>query len=87
MTLYRFGRTLQVLALLDIGFALFFGGAIPALGGMDSQLQIVLLAVVLFGAGRLIQTKGEARLRAAGIIPGSGEEPGGTDTGGESGRP
>lgn len=91
MTLYRLGRILQVLALLDVAFALFFAGLFPALQGMDAQLQIVLLAIVLFGAGRFIQTKGEARLRAVGLIPESGDSPAGPDgpggPGEESGRP
>ncbi len=65
MLSYRFGRLLQILALIDCGVALFF----PNLGGMETQLQIVLFAGVLFAAGRFFQTKGEAALRASGRIP------------------
>lgn len=85
MTLYRLGRILQVLALLDVAFALFFAGSIPVLGGMAAQFQIVLLAIVLFGAGRFFQSKGESKLRAAGRIPRDGDSPAGP--GEESGRP
>ena len=69
MLAYRFGRLLQVLALIDCAFALFFSNAIPSLSGMDAQLQIVLFAGVLFVAGRFFQKKGEAALRASGQIP------------------
>jgi hypothetical protein len=65
MFAYRFGRLLQILALIDCGIALFF----PNLGGMETQLQIVLLAGVLFIAGRYFQKKGETALRASGQIP------------------
>ncbi|MBT6394505.1 MAG: hypothetical protein HOJ95_07355 [Nitrospinaceae bacterium] len=90
MALYRLGRILQGLALLDVAFALFFAGSIPVLGGMAAQFQIVLLAGALFGAGRFFQTKGEARLRAAGLIPASDDSPQGQsdpgNPGEESGR-
>ena len=65
MFFYRFGRLLQILALIDCGVALLF----PNLGGMETQLQIVLLAGVLFIAGRVLQKKGEAVLRASGRMP------------------
>ena len=65
MFAYRFGRLLQILALIDCGVALFF----PNLGGMETQLQIVLLAGVLFITGRFFQKKGEAALRASGRFP------------------
>jgi len=91
MALYWIGRILQVLALLDVAFAFFFAGSILVVGGMAAQFQIVLLAIALFGAGRFFQTKGEARLRAAGLIPESGDSPAGPDgpggPGEESGRP
>ena len=79
MLLYRLGRLLQVLALIDAAFALFFGGAIPKIAGMDPQFQIILLAAVLFGAGRLLQRAGEKKLRAGGVIPGE-PGPGGDDS-------
>ncbi len=64
MLAYRFGRLLQILALIDCGVALFF----PNLGGMETQLQILLFAGVLFAAGRFFQKKGEAALRASGRV-------------------
>jgi hypothetical protein len=70
MFAYRFGRLLQVLALIDCAFALFFGGAIPEFAGMDAQLQMVLLAGALFAAGRYLQGRGERSMRAAGLIRG-----------------
>ncbi len=69
MLAYRFGRLLQILALIDCAFALFFSNLIPKMGGMDPQFQIVLFAGVLFAAGRFLQKKGEAALRASGRIP------------------
>ena len=69
MLAYRIGRLLQILALIDCAFALFFSNLIPKLGGMDPQFQIVLFAGVLFAAGRVLQKKGEATLRASGRIP------------------
>ncbi len=65
MFAYRFGRLLQILALIDCGVALFF----PNLGGMETQLQILIFAGVLFVSGRFFQKKGEAALRASGHIP------------------
>ena len=76
MFAYRFGRLLQILALIDCGFALFFSHLIPKLGGMDPQFQIVLLAGVLFVTGRFFQKKGESALRASGRIPLLGSEGG-----------
>ncbi|HJP13676.1 MAG: hypothetical protein QF701_13770 [Nitrospinota bacterium] len=73
MFAYRFGRLLQVLALIDCAFALFFGGATPEFSGMDAQLQIVLIAGALFAAGRYLQGRGERSMRAAEIIRGDGE--------------
>lgn len=64
MLSYRFGRLLQILALIDCAVALF----IPNLGGMETQLQIVLFAGVLFAAGRYFQKKGEAAIHASGRI-------------------
>ena len=69
MLAYRFGRLLQILALIDCAFALFFSNLIPRMGGMDPQFQIVLFAGVLFVAGRFLQKKGEAALRASGRFP------------------
>ena len=69
MLAYRLGRLLQILALIDCGFALFFSNLIPKLGGMDPQFQIVIFSGVLFVAGRFLQKKGEAVLRASGQIP------------------
>lgn len=69
MFAYRFGRLLQILALIDCGFALFFSDLIPKLGGMDPQFQIIIFAGVLFAAGRFLQKKGEASLRASGLMP------------------
>ncbi len=70
MFAYRFGRLLQILALIDCGVALF----VPNLGGMETQLQIVLLAGALFAVGRFLQKKGEASLRASGKFPVSDAE-------------
>ncbi len=67
---YRFGRLLQVLARIDCAFALFFGNL---LSGMEAQLQILLLAGVLFAAGRYLQGSGERSIRAAELIRGDGE--------------
>lgn len=78
MLAYRFGRLLQLLALIDCAFALFFSHLIPRLGGMDSQFQIVLFAALLFFAGRYFQKKGETALRASGRIPPADTSEGGT---------
>ncbi len=67
MLLYRLGRFLQVLALIDVAFALFFANSL--FEGMEPQLQILLLAFVLFYAGRFFQKRGEAALRAREPIP------------------
>ncbi|MFC1491383.1 hypothetical protein ACFLQ0_02200 [Nitrospinota bacterium] len=69
MFLYRFGRFLQVLALIDCAFALFFAGVLPEFGGMDAQFQVLLLAGALFLSGRFFQKKGEDVLRSKGVIP------------------
>lgn len=63
MIAYRLGRIFQILALIDCGIALFFGGSMPR-AGLAAQFNILLFAVVLFGAGRLLQRRGEASLRA-----------------------
>ena len=71
MIYYRLGRILQILALIDCAFALFFVGLFPAFSGMEAQLQIVLFAGALFAAGRVFQKMGESRLQAAGAASGA----------------
>ena len=70
MFYYRLGRILQILALIDCAFALFFADLFPAFSGMEAQLQIVLFAGALFAAGRVFQKMGESRLQAAGAASG-----------------
>lgn len=67
MVRYRLGRALQFLAMVDCGVALMMGIANPAAYGR--QLVVLASAVVLFGAGRLLQRRGEAALRAGGEGP------------------
>jgi hypothetical protein len=76
MFTYRFGRFLQVLAIIDCGVALFLGGSVSRFG-MAVQFNILIFAVVLFLAGRYFQKRGEAALRRDEAISGvsSAEEP------------
>ncbi len=80
MLLYRIGRALQLLALIDCGVALFLGLNLSK-GGMALQLKILLFAVVLFALGRFLQKRGEKALRAgegaAGDLPAPSGEAGG----------
>ncbi len=59
MLAYRFGRALQILAMVDCGVALLAGFVLPP-GAYAIQLAILLSAAVLFGAGRILQRRGEA---------------------------
>ena len=79
MLLYRLGRSLQVLALIDAAFALFFANSL--FKGMEAQLQILILAGALFYAGRFFQKKGELALHAEGLIPPEPENGSETSTG------
>ena len=79
MFTYRFGRFLQVLAIIDCGVAFFLGGSMPRFG-MAAQFNILIFAVVLFFAGRYLQKRGEAALcrkEALSGVSSAGEPSGG----------
>ncbi len=80
MFTYRFGRFLQVLAIIDCGVALFLGGSMPRFG-FAAQFNILIFAAVLFLAGRYFQKRGEAALRRMEAI--SGVSSAGEPSGGE----
>ncbi|MDA1000838.1 MAG: hypothetical protein O2807_10060 [bacterium] len=61
MLLYRFGRFFQVLAIIDCALALYMGLYLPE-KGFETQIYVLIFAVVLFGAGRLLQKWGMASL-------------------------
>ncbi|MEK6710125.1 MAG: hypothetical protein AABZ64_06070 [Nitrospinota bacterium] len=63
MFLRRLGRALQLLAMVDCGLALLIGLSAPSAYGV--QLLVLGSAALLFGAGRLLQRRGEASLREA----------------------
>ena len=57
MLAYRLGRALQLLAMADCGLALLIGFSAPSAYGV--QLLVLASAALLFGAGRLLQKRGE----------------------------
>jgi len=59
----RLGRALQLLAMADCGAALLIGLSAPSAYGV--QLLVLGSAALLFGAGRLLQRRGESSLREA----------------------
>ena len=61
MLAYRLGRALQLLAMADCGLALLIGFSAPSAYGI--QLLVLASAALLFGAGRLLQKRGEDSLR------------------------
>ncbi|MBI3128436.1 MAG: hypothetical protein HYZ11_12590 [Candidatus Tectomicrobia bacterium] len=63
MLAYRLGRALQFLAMVDCGVALLIGLSAPQAYGI--QLLVLGSAALLFGAGRLLQRRGEASLPEA----------------------
>ncbi|MFQ5894551.1 MAG: hypothetical protein ACE5JJ_01855 [Nitrospinota bacterium] len=54
--LYFFGRALQVAAMMDLAYALYAG--LSSGGGMWSELELLVLGIVLFAAGRWMEARG-----------------------------
>ena len=65
MFLYRLGRALQMLAIIDCALALYMGLYLPE-KGFETQIYVLIFAVVLFGAGRLSEKRGTAALQKEG---------------------
>ncbi|MBI4252513.1 MAG: hypothetical protein HY618_08645 [Candidatus Tectomicrobia bacterium] len=61
MFAYRLGRALQLLAMADCGLALLIGLSAPSAYAI--QLLVLGSAALLFGAGRLLQRRGESAPR------------------------
>lgn len=70
MFFYRMGRTLQMLAIIDCALALYMGLYLPE-KGFETQVYVLIFAVVLFGAGRLSEKWGTATLQKEGTAPGN----------------
>jgi hypothetical protein len=73
MLAYRLGRALQLLAMADCGLALLIGFSAPSAYAV--QLLVLGSAALLFGAGRLLQRRGETSLREATLREATLREP------------